>query len=179
MKLFNYLKLAVIFSILIFAFSCSDNENLDEIIEPELELMSRENSFTTDGIIVKDDDKNDSNYNSVRYIQVCFKVLNLTETEKIEAIRCHFSNINPTAISLFNLLGKCKSKSNCEIWKYSLRRDPRDGDDKEDEIVIDLNRNKITKNICLDRNIESFQFIPNCNFVGIPDDNDNSENELL
>ncbi|WP_299674831.1 hypothetical protein [uncultured Tenacibaculum sp.] len=157
MKLFNYLKLTVVFSILIFAFSCNDNENLDEIIEPELELMGRENSFTTDGIIVKDENNNDDNNETSentkeKFIQFCFSS-KLTREQKDEAIKCWFFNPNIPKPKIL-LLNRINTFNNCEVWAYIEIRNPRDGDGsdivKDDDLLVGKNINLTPPQNCDD-----------------------------
>ncbi|SNR14986.1 hypothetical protein [Tenacibaculum jejuense] len=155
MKLFNYLKLAVVFSILIFAFSCSDNENLDEVIEPELELMGRGNAFTEDGIIVKndlssDDDnqENDDNFLDFNYQrEFCF-IEGLSISQKQEAINCY--------IFPFNTISRVSINGNCEVWLIRGEHgDPVDDEDEDEDEDLILKKSSIiedfhsqTKGIC-------------------------------
>ncbi|WP_442267180.1 hypothetical protein ACSIGC_05670 [Tenacibaculum sp. ZS6-P6] len=191
MKLFNYLKLAVIFSILILAFSCNDNENLDEIIEPELELVGRENSFTTDGII--SEDQSDKNtlliYNCVKF---CFKK-GLSNLQKYKAVD-NFYDSKPEIKSKIQgaLIKISRNCSDCEIWSYGRPAGPNDDDDNDDknndddELILDLvgKQNIILPRSFNDSFIVSYSLSYDCQFTENYDqecndndnDNDNDKN---
>ena len=175
MKFFNYLKIAVIFMTFCIAFSCNDDENLDEIIEPETRLMSREatviNQNYTNNIINRGVSNN--------CMVIRFKD-GLTETEKTDAFNCLRSSDLWFEGHVFR---KIASNRLYQLWSYyrnSGPNDDKDDDGSDGDLIGDiLKKNKLLnkKFNCDHSNILYYETVGNCSLPKDQEvDEDNNSN---
>ncbi|WP_299837494.1 hypothetical protein [uncultured Tenacibaculum sp.] len=184
MKFFNYLKIAVIFMTFCIAFSCNDDENLDEIIEPETQLMSRGVGITKQDGDTKTDDNNSGSYNynpNLTYIQFCFED-GLNDQEKEKAMDCFIRFNEEAGIQRFILIEKVRSVGNCDTWLYRVTKGPRDEDDDpigdlDKDLDAFSNRKIDIVETCDYSSILSFELLDSTNFNSDFDNNNDDNNK--